>query len=589
MKNLSQAVAIFGLLLVGLLGSVRAQTTIWSHTTAGVFIDNFAPIPGDLDGDGINDVAYYDASNNLYTILSAATGTTIVTVTMPPGDMPIFGTVSPRSRRFLPVGDVDGDGGQDVWLRTQAGSRIVDALSGQLIWSMPAIVGVVELFQPVALGDIDFDGCDDLLFRVHSTNGDDSFWAYSINLDSQIYALPPLSPAPSLDLGDRGAVRIGDLDGDGLLEFAIADRFIANMGNVTVFSAATGAPLTVLNAPTGVVRLSLGYGTYGCSIAAVGDHDGDQIPDIGVFEATVLNTLGGLGEFRIHSLPSGQLISHFEWASNLTTPINISGVVPPFSGPYRCDTARGVFQGVGDINRDGIDDFYIDQSPGLSTVLTSADGTLICGESGDAMRSLVDPAGPGADVWIGLVSAVDTNGDSLKEVLLVQYDYPDFIAPGGPAELQLIDPTVRGTTTFGEACNLNPASSQVPRIGLDVDRVLGAVVVGDTVTVNLSGVPVGQLAFLVFGASNTAWGNLALPLAIGATSDCQLSLLVSADHITPRITEARGPLEGWASVNSGVIPVSLAGSTVYAQWIVEDLSLSGLSRFSASQGMALEL
>ncbi|MEE9394292.1 MAG: VCBS repeat-containing protein [Planctomycetota bacterium] len=478
-KSLLQAAAIFGLLLVGLLGSVRAQTTIWSHTTAGVFIDHLAAIPGDLDGDGINDIAYYDSSNNLYTILSATTGTTIVTVTMPPGDLPIFGLRAPNNRRFLPVGDVDGDGNQDVWLRTQAGSRIVDALSGQLIWSMPAIVGVVELFHPVALGDIDFDGCDDILFRVQSTNGDDSFWAYSINLDSQIYALPPLTPilAPISDLGDRGAVRIGDLDGDGLSEFAIADLFIANMGNVTVFSAATGAPLTVLNAPTGVVRLSNGYGTYGCSIAAVGDHDGDQIPDIGVFEATVLNTLGGRGEFRIHSLPSGQLISQYEWTSNLTLLVNISGVVPPFSGPYGCISSYGFFEGVGDINRDGIGDFYADRTFIPSTTFSSAFGRLISGETGNNMRLLVDFAGVGIqDVWVGLVSAVDTTGDSLKEVLLVEYDYPDFVSPGSPAELRLIDPTVRGTSSFGEACNLNPASSQVPRIGLDVDRVLGAVV-----------------------------------------------------------------------------------------------------------------
>ncbi len=80
-----------------------------------------------------------------------------------------------------------------------------------------------------------------------------------------------------------------------------------------------------------------------------------------------------------------------------------------------------------------------------------------------------------------------------------------------------------------------------------------------------------QPAVLVFGVSNTQWGNVALPLLLDPFGFAGCSLLVSFDVSTSAVADANG-----AAAFPFLIPAlpSLLGTRFFVQGVASDLAWS---------------
>lgn len=109
----------------------------------------------------------------------------------------------------------------------------------------------------------------------------------------ELWTSVPAQVWPLLDDGDwlgRSGVRLGDLDGDGQVEFALgaprADPYGAEIGavyRVSVNSAGQAVPVGVWTLGLGGFGAALPAGTrFGCALAALDDLDGNGVPEVAV-------------------------------------------------------------------------------------------------------------------------------------------------------------------------------------------------------------------------------------------------------------------------------------------------------------------
>lgn len=95
----------------------------------------------------------------------------------------------------------------------------------------------------------------------------------SVQAQTPLHAQYPVGSGTHY-FGNRAAAGIGDVDGDGTPDYAIgARRGGSDSGYVVVFSGATGEEMTTLTGNGGPDR-------FGCSVAGIGDVNGDLVPDL---------------------------------------------------------------------------------------------------------------------------------------------------------------------------------------------------------------------------------------------------------------------------------------------------------------------
>jgi hypothetical protein len=185
---------------------------------------------------------------------------------------------------MLRVGDLSGDGFDDVLAACtspapgEAPGRLL-LYDGRTAALLDTVIGESDqhMFAHAlaVIDDVDRDGCQDWLVGAPSgsraaRHGHAELWSGKTRL-----MLDRLEgEEPGFGVAVAG---LGDCDGDGCLEFAVATapllRNSAAQGSVQIFSGRTHRPLhTLRNDVPGV--------WFGACIANAGDTDGDAIPDL---------------------------------------------------------------------------------------------------------------------------------------------------------------------------------------------------------------------------------------------------------------------------------------------------------------------
>ena len=243
--------------------------------------------PGDVDGDGVPDVAVGNGMNGAnfngrIALYSGADGSLIAEVLGALGDELGLAVVD--------VPDRTGDGVRDLWVSapaidlsgvTNVGElRLLSGADLSLVTSLHGDVEQNELFGTTldADGDFDHDGVHDLAVggaggTMYIVSG-----ATGLELARQVSTMPQ----PSLY-----ASFVGDADGDGHEDYLAREPFyfdspvppIQPPGRVRLYSGASGVLLwqQIGNVPNGVL---------GMNAAGAGDVNGDGFADVAFTEAS---------------------------------------------------------------------------------------------------------------------------------------------------------------------------------------------------------------------------------------------------------------------------------------------------------------
>ncbi len=405
-----------------------------SATLAGVVLlvtvtDPYSVKAIDLDADGDLDlVAACRGSNNLVMWTQGGAGS-FSTVINAPG-----GLTAPSD---VAGADLNGDGRMDLVAANTGANRVAIFFRNNL-GSYPASpslsLGNASTGGPVsvAVGDLDGDGDIDVVSANQTTN----------NLTIFYQTAPGVFPAaPSVVLGGAGltagpaSVAVGDVDGDGKLDIACADRtgndltvFIQSAagtfsGTPTFTLAASGSPLAPTHVELGDVNddgtldlissngsndvsifvyqpetaqfasepIVIGAGALASpSWVAAGDFDGDGLLDL----ATANNAGNNVSVFRqlggsSYSSPAADVVL----GNALAT-----------SGP------AGI--SVGDLDGDGRLDIVVANETGNDlAVFEQLSPSIFGSEPAMTLGSIADTSGPHA------VAAADLDGDGRLDIV----------------------------------------------------------------------------------------------------------------------------------------------------------------------------
>jgi len=170
---------------------------------------------------------------------------------------------------------------------------------------------------------------------------------------------PVVFPLAGTGRFGHSVASLGDLDGDGVPEFAIGDpdydvtnkqgKVLRDMGVLFIHSGKTGALLDTLTGKTYDAPMDpapFGHGDeFGTSVASVGDVNGDGVPDF---------VVGAPGNSRFFTL-----VGYVKLFSGRDRTL-ISEAV----GSFDTSLYGSVVAGIGDVNDDGIPDFAVGE-PGV--------------------------------------------------------------------------------------------------------------------------------------------------------------------------------------------------------------------------------
>ncbi len=237
---------------------------------------------GDIDGDGKADLAVANGSSNTVSVLRNTSTSGNVSF----ADKADFATGSvPFS---VSIGDIDGDGKADLALANYDGNTISvlrnTSSSGSLSFAAKADFTTGSSPRSVSIGDIDGDGKADLAVANSGSN--------TVSVLRNTSAFGNVSFAAKADFATGStpySVSIGDIDGDSKADLAVANYD----GNTVSVLRNTSTSGTVSFASKVDLATGTGAHSYPFSVST-GDIDGDGKPDLAVanYGSNAVSVLG---------------------------------------------------------------------------------------------------------------------------------------------------------------------------------------------------------------------------------------------------------------------------------------------------------
>jgi hypothetical protein len=274
---------------------------------------------GDLDGDGQPDLAVANSSSSTVSVFRNTALPGSLTTTSFATKVDFATGPTPQA---VAIGDLDGDGQPDLAVANSGGATVsvfrnVTTAGNLTTASFAARVDFTTGAAPqaVAIGDLDGDGKPDLAVA----NGTDN----SVSVLRNVSAAGTPAFAAKVDVATGGnplALAIGDLDGDGRPDLATANG--SGSSASVLRSAATAGSLTSASFDPAVTYAT----STSLSGVAIGDLDGDGYPDLALAGAGQLAVLRQIGRPTITDFtpPSGPV------GTNVTvTGTNLSGAGVP--------------------------------------------------------------------------------------------------------------------------------------------------------------------------------------------------------------------------------------------------------------------
>ena len=481
---------------------------------------------GDLDGDGIGDLAAGNPGSDMVLVWSGLTGELLVRL---PSHAPTLGPCSGGfGSAVAGAGDVDIDGFPDLVVGHSC------ALNPASVWTGSATIfsgrrGLIlkEIFgtgwgegvgsDVSGLGDVDGDGSDDVIVvsrgkaKVHA--------GPRLNV---LYAYDDLGTSPSLSVD-----RIGDVDSDGTPDILVGapeagepGLFHAPKGEAYVFSGADGGLIHLLQKKSATVSW------FGTVVASGFDADGDGVNDVAVSGPS---SFASRGVVAVYSGAGGGLL--FEMVGDEPS---------TFLGTH--------VAGASDVDGDGLGDILITGKDAPVHVIRGSDFSVYFSVNANA----------------GALASTDADGDGYSDLVLT--------GQSGPPEV-LVYAGHCGVIGYGEpgagSGGFHPKLATGGTPAPDHADFAIHVIVG-----------LGQAPGTLFVASDPA----SIPTGFGTF------LVDPSGPLLPIPFMLAGtiPGTGWTSIPLSIPNIPALGSTdVYAQALIVDPGSSG--GFSHTQGLRINL
>lgn len=388
-------------------GDVTAQTVLQSWFQSGLR----SPIEcGDVDNDGVNDVAF--ATDTLY-IYSGATGAPLHQLFQGTNGWPFS---------IWKLGDVDGDAHADVMFSAYNGVfldiRVISGATGSVLYSYPGPFSYSD-WAAAGLGDLNGDGRGEFAIGYPNATVNGLPFAGRIDiLDGATGTVWRSHVGTAADQRLSAIRRLGDYDGDGF-----ADFFALDATTIRLISGLTGNQLPFNPFPS-----------YWNSYRGVGDVNGDGFDD---FASDNYTPNIGFTNIWIYAGPTGALLWHHYHSWN-------------FPGPIAFASAIG---SAGDIDGDGFGDVLmgggaVSAGPGWS-IMSGRDHSVLF-QTTTAFGSPFESMG-------------DVNDDEVADVLTW------LITSTGP--VRILSGIAPGVVPIGDGCT--DGTNLEPTIGIGRGARLG--------------------------------------------------------------------------------------------------------------------
>ncbi|MEQ1634484.1 MAG: FG-GAP-like repeat-containing protein [Planctomycetota bacterium] len=302
-------------------------STIWPSPGSPSISNLYFYAAGDVDGDGRPDAAMIiggptSFSRNLQ-VLSLATNQILYTV----GPFSTAFLSSLFSNRIAGHMDVDGDGRSEIVALSSAtmeSNVYVINSNGTIRYTIPALALGWIAESVAAMPDLDGDGGDDFVVGAHMPGVMGGVFAVSGRTGRLLHFSAGIRPGDVLS----GAVcDAGDVDGDGVHDYAAATYLFVPTNRIALFSGATGALIRDYAYRSGVD-----------SMVGNLDADLDGVPDLIVGNGGFQLAPGVSGQLRCYSGRDGSILWNYNSTSTSSSDTvnvrNLSNLGPQSGSPY---------------------------------------------------------------------------------------------------------------------------------------------------------------------------------------------------------------------------------------------------------------